>query len=178
MVHVIVVGSGIAGLSAALSAAQAGAGVTLIERAAEGEHGGNTRYTEAYLRMKSVDEVADDFVDHLAANSGGYTDPSITQEMVRDHDSWSPLARSQSMADPDLLGAFAEQAGPTLRWLESAGIRFDFLPTAFITTTTTRLLPVGGGLAFVDTLTRACKEAGWPSSSKPPPSNSPAAKAG
>ena len=110
--------------------------------------------------MKSVDEVADDFVEHLAANSGGYTDPSIEQEMVRDHDSWSPLARSQSMVDPDLLGAFAEQAGPTLRWLETAGIRFDFLPTAFITTTTTRLLPVGGGLAFVDTLTRACKEAG------------------
>ena len=77
MTHVIVVGSGIAGLSAALSAAEAGARVTIVERAVEGEHGGNTRYTEAYLRMKSVDEVADDFVDHLAANAGGYTDPSI-----------------------------------------------------------------------------------------------------
>jgi tricarballylate dehydrogenase len=160
MTHVIVVGSGIAGLSAALSAAEAGAEVTIVERAVEGEHGGNTRYTEAYLRMKSVDEVADDFVDHLAANAGGYTDPSIEQEMVRDYDEWSPLARSQSMIDPELLSSFAENAGPTLRWLERSGMKFDFLPTAFITTTTTRLLPVGGGLAFVETLTAACRQAG------------------
>jgi tricarballylate dehydrogenase len=156
-VHVIVVGSGIAGLSAALSAVESGAQVTIIERASEGEHGGNTRYTEAYLRMKSMDDVADDFVDHFMANAGGYTDPSIEQEMVRDYDDWSPLARSQSTVDPDLLEAFATNAGPTLRWLESAGLRFDFLPTAFITTTTTRLLPIGGGLAMVETLTAACK---------------------
>ncbi|MEH6755927.1 MAG: FAD-dependent oxidoreductase [Parasphingorhabdus sp.] len=158
--HIIVVGSGIAGLSAALSAAESGAKVTIIERASEGEHGGNTRYTEAYLRMKSMDDVADDFIDHFMANAGGYTDPSIEQEMVRDHADWSPLARSQSTVDPDFLGAFADNAGPTLRWLESAGLRFDFLPTAFITTTTTRLLPVGGGLVMVETLTAACKAKG------------------
>ncbi len=160
MKHIVVVGSGIAGLSAALSAAEAGAAVTIVERAAEGEHGGNTRYTEAYLRMKSMDEVADDFIDHFMANTGGYTDPGIVQEMVRSYEDWSPLARSQSTVDPDLLGAFAEHAGPTLRWLEQAGLRFDFLPTAFITTTTTRLLPVGGGLAMVETLTSACKDKG------------------
>ncbi len=158
--HIVVVGSGIAGLSAAVSAAQAGGRVTLVERASEGEHGGNTRYTEAYLRMKSMDEVADDFVDHFMANAGGYTDPSIVQEMVRAHDDWSPLARSQSTVDPDVLSAFVEHAGPTLRWLEKTGLKFDFLPTAFITTTTTRLLPVGGGWAMVETLTGAAREAG------------------
>lgn len=158
--HIVVVGSGIAGLSAALTAAEAGAEVTIIERALEGEHGGNTRYTEAYLRMKSMDEVADDFVDHFMANAGGYTDPSFVQEMVREPEDWSPLARSQSIVDPDLLGAFAEHAGPTLRWLEQAGLKFDFLPTAFITTTTTRLLPVGGGWAMIETLTEGCKAKG------------------
>lgn len=157
---IVVVGSGIAGLSAALSAAEAGASVTVIERAAEGEHGGNTRHTEAYLRMKSMDEVADDFVDHFMANAGGYTDPSIEQEMIRGYADWSPLARSQSMVDPELLTAFVQHAGTTLRWLEAAGLRFDFLPTAFITTTTTRLLPVGGGLAMVETLTAACQAKG------------------
>lgn len=157
---IVVVGSGIAGLSAALSAAEAGASVTVIERAPEGEHGGNTRYTEAYLRMKSMDEVADDFVDHFMANAGGYTDPSIEQEMIRGYEDWSALARSQSMVDPELLSAFVQHAGTTLRWLEAAGLRFDFLPTAFITTTTTRLLPVGGGLAMVETLTAACQAKG------------------
>lgn len=160
MHDVIVVGSGVAGLSAALSAAEKGLKVLVVERAPEGEHGGNTRYTEAYLRMKSVDEVADDFHDHFAANAGGYVDPSFLREMALDYANWSPLARAQSMADPELIAGFADAAGPTLRWLESAGVRFDFLPTAFLTTTTTRLLPVGGGLAIIDTLTDRCRAAG------------------
>ncbi len=156
----IVVGSGIAGLSAALSGAEAGLRVALVERAPEGEHGGNTRYTEAYLRMQSMDEVAHDFVDHFLANAGGYTDPSIVAETARDYESWSALARSQSMLDPEVLSTFADSAGPTLRWLERAGVKFDFLPTAFLTTTTTRLLPVGGGLAFIETLTERCRSQG------------------
>lgn len=154
----VVVGSGIAGLSAALTAAEAGLRVAIVERAAEGEHGGNTRYTEAYLRMKSMDEVAHDFVDHLLANAGGYTDPSFIQESAGEHGSWSSLLRAQSMVDHVVLSAFADAAGPTLRWLEKASVRFDFLPTAFLTTTTTRLLPVGGGLAMVEALTEACKK--------------------
>ena len=160
MKQIVVVGSGIAGLSAALSAAEAGGAVTIVERAKEGEHGGNTRYTEAYLRMKSLDEPADDFVDHLAENAGGYVDASFLKEMAGDPEGWSPLAKSLSMADPQMISALHDGAGPTLRWLESAGIKFDFLPTAFLTTTTTRLLPVGGGLAMVETLTQKCKEAG------------------
>jgi tricarballylate dehydrogenase len=50
---VLVIGSGIAGLSAAVAAATAGAKVAIIERATEEEYGGNTRWTEAYFRMKS-----------------------------------------------------------------------------------------------------------------------------
>ena len=50
---VVVVGGGIAGLSAAISATEAGARVALLDRATEQESGGNTRYTEAYMRMIS-----------------------------------------------------------------------------------------------------------------------------
>src|SRR6478736_806198 len=160
MARIVIVGSGIAGLSAALSAAQSGAETIVIERAPEGEHGGNTRYTEAYLRMKSMDEVADDLVDHLAANAGGYVDPTFIRESAGDPAHWSPLLRAQSMVDPEILGALVDNAGPTLRWLEQAGIRFDFLQPRFITTTTTRLLPVGGGLAMVEALTAGAKKAG------------------
>lgn len=157
---IIVVGSGIAGLSAAVSAAELGSSVAVIERASEGEHGGNTRYTEAYLRMKSVDMVADDFEEHFAENSGGYIDPAFLTESIRPYEEWSPLTRTQSFFDPEMIGTFAESAGPTLRWLQEAGIKFDFLPTAFITTTTTRLLPVGGGLAMVEALTAKAKALG------------------
>ena len=51
--HVIVVGCGIGGMSAAVAALEGGAKVTVIERAPYDERGGQTRYTEAYLRMKS-----------------------------------------------------------------------------------------------------------------------------
>lgn len=156
----IVVGSGIAGLSAAVTAAQAGLRTVLVERAKEGEHGGNTRYTEAYLRMKAIDQVADDFEEHLAENSGGYVDPTFLQEASGSPETWSSLMRSLSMLDPAVIAQFAESAGPTLLWLREMGVAFDFLPTAFLTTTTTRLLPVGGGLAMVEALTARAKELG------------------
>ena len=48
---VVVVGMGIAGLSAALAAADAGADVVVLDRAARGQSGGNTRFTEAFMRL-------------------------------------------------------------------------------------------------------------------------------
>ena len=157
---VIVVGSGIAGLSAALSARQAGAEVVVIERARRDEAGGNTRYTEAYLRMKSIDEVADDFIDALTSDFMGYPDPSLVIETLADRASWAGPVATLNIVDHAYVETLAARAGDTLRWLERAGVRFEALPTAFPTTSTTRLMPVGGGLALVEALTAACEEAG------------------
>ena len=66
MPDVVVIGCGIAGLAAAVAAQQGGASVVVLERAPIDERGGNTRYTGAWLRMKSVDEVSDDFTEHLS----------------------------------------------------------------------------------------------------------------
>ena len=69
--NLIVVGQGAAGLAAALTAAQAGRGavhVTLVDKAAEDEAGGNTRWSPSYMRMAAVDKVEPSFVhDMLAA---------------------------------------------------------------------------------------------------------------
>jgi tricarballylate dehydrogenase len=64
----VVVGCGVAGLSAAAAAAEAGARVAVLERAPREERGGQSRWTEAYLRMKSHTEVTDDFEAMLAEN--------------------------------------------------------------------------------------------------------------
>ena len=40
------------------------------------------------------------------------------------------------------------------------GMRFDFLPTPFLTTSTTRMAPVGGGLAIVETMGKAARGLG------------------
>jgi tricarballylate dehydrogenase len=151
---VVVAGCGAAGLSAAVASAEAGARVALLERAPHGEHGGQTRYTEAYLRMKSDTEVTDDFETHIAENSSGYVDPDLIEESARPRGERAAYARALSMADPDLVQTMADEAGPTIGWLQKIGVRFDFLPTQFLTKSQPRLLPVGGGLAIVEALTR------------------------
>lgn len=157
---VIVVGGGIAGLSAAISATEAGARVALLDRATEQESGGNTRYTEAYMRMQSVDEPAEGLADTLVDDFMGHPDPGITADAARPWDKRSPLLRSHQVVDLDYVETFAENAGPTLRWLEGHGVAFAQLPTLFLTVSTTRLAPVGGGLALVETLGKRARELG------------------
>jgi len=148
----IVVGCGIAGLSAAVTAQQNGAKVAVLERAVKEERGGNTRYTESYWRMQSRDAVSEDFEEQLANNSGGYPDPEIVQETLRPYDEWPPLLKSLAFTDPELIATIAREAPIALQWLESFGVTFDFLPNYFINESTTRMAPVGGGLALVEAL--------------------------
>lgn len=157
---VLVVGCGIAGLSAALSALQAGAQVTILERAPKEERGGNTRWTEALLRMKSESEVSDDFEAHFMANAGHHLDPSLVRETARSYGDWPAIVKTLGFTDPELIASFATAAGPTLAWLKSFGIRFDFLPTYFITSSSPRMAPVGGGLALVEALAGAAERHG------------------
>lgn len=149
---VVVAGCGVAGLSAAVTAAELGKRVAVIERATREERGGQSRYTEAYLRMKSLDEVSDDFTEHLAENAGFYLDPDLAAEMAGDRSSWSHITRSLGMPDTAVIEAFADNVPQTIAWLQSIGVRFDFLPTQFLTKSQPRLLPVGGGQALVDAL--------------------------
>lgn len=67
----VVAGCGAGGLSAAVAAAEGGCRVAILERAPRAERGGQSRYTEAYLRMKSETEVTDDFEEFLAENGHG-----------------------------------------------------------------------------------------------------------
>lgn len=155
---VVVAGCGVAGLSAAVAAAQAGGRVAVLERSSEEERGGQSRYTEAYLRMKSHTEVTDDFETHLAENGSGSVDPELVEEAAGSHR--SALARALSIADPNLIERFAGSAGETIAWLQGMGVRFEFLPTQFLTKSQPRLLPVGGGRALVEALAERAEKLG------------------
>ncbi len=157
----VVAGCGVAGLSAAVAAAEQGARVVVLERAPRAERGGQSRYTEAYLRMKSESEVTDDFETHLAENGAlPYADPDLAPEVARPMADRAGHARALSMIDPDVVQEFADQAGPTIAWLKTMGVRFDFLPTQFLTKSQPRLLPVGGGAALVEALAKRAEELG------------------
>lgn len=157
---VVVVGCGIAGLSSAVSALQEGARVAILERATREERGGNTRYTEAYMRMKSEDEVAHDFESHFMANAGYHLDPGLVNEAAADYENWPSIVKTLSFTDPEIIATFARNAGPALQWLKSFGVRFDFLPSFMITQCTTRIAPIGGGAALVEALAAYAEDQG------------------
>jgi tricarballylate dehydrogenase len=157
---VVVVGGGVAGLTAACAAAENGARVALVDRATEAEAGGNTRYTEAFLRMASIDETAEGFEDTLVDDFMGHPDPSLMHEAALPAARRSALYKAHHVVDPDYVGELAAQAPATLRWMHGHGMRFEFLPTPFLTTSTTRMAPVGGGLAIVETMGKAARGLG------------------
>ncbi|RAJ56580.1 tricarballylate dehydrogenase [Streptomyces sp. Amel2xB2] len=151
---VVVIGSGIAGLSAAVSAAEALAGtqgpqgsrgeeageagearVVVVERAEPHEAGGNTRWTSAYLRLDDVYEPGDSFVEDILAFSDGRTPAAYVETLL------------------DLLPE-------TMEWIQEHGVRFRRLPTYFINSSRRRLQPVGGGEALLAALRPAAERLG------------------
>jgi tricarballylate dehydrogenase len=138
----VIVGCGAAGLAAALSTVETAAeeregdlAVVVLERARKEERGGNTRWTSAYLRLKDMETVADRFVEDMLEFSGGRSDERY-------------------------IHALAERIPETIGWVQAKGVRFDYLPTFFLTLAQPRLQPVGGGAAIVETLARRIEELG------------------
>ena len=133
-------GHGAAGLCAALTAAEAAqsAGSTLricvVERAAAGAHGGNTRFTPCYMRLEAPDRLAPGFVDEMIAVSGGRNDRAYFERL-------------------------AAEAPATMTWLQDHGIPFH-KPVYYLSTGPARIQPVGGGETIVRELTKAAEAAG------------------
>ncbi|BAN49103.1 FAD-dependent tricarballylate dehydrogenase TcuA [Metapseudomonas resinovorans] len=119
---VIVLGSGNAGLCAAISASEQGARVALLERAPEQFRGGNSAHTGGAFRV-AYDGVDDlrllmpDLLDSEveACDFGQYSGDDFYGELA---------ALSQYRADPDVLDTVVSQSLPTLRWMTGKGVRF------------------------------------------------------
>lgn len=136
MRNIVVIGQGAAGLSAALAAAEAGRGVrvTLIDKAAESEAGGNTRWSPSYMRMAAPDRVEGSFVPDM-------------------------LAATQHKGDAAYFTRLAEAAPATVAWIASHGVAF-IQPVYYLAKGPPRIQPDGGGPAIVAALTRAARAAG------------------
>jgi tricarballylate dehydrogenase len=137
---IVVIGSGIAGLSAAVAAAEELAGrdgvtVVLVDRADRLDAGGLTKWTSAYLRIDDVYEPGDGFVPDVVGFSDGRTPSWYVESLV-------------------------EHLPETMEWIQDKGIRFRKLPTYFINSNRPRLQPVGGGEALLEALRPVAEQLG------------------
>lgn len=158
---IIVIGCGVAGLSAALRAAQKGANVLLLERARFEERGGNSKYTEAYLRVSNESKISDDFEYMFAKLNSSYYDKSIEQISLYNNNLFYQNVRNYGLTDPKIIAAFAAHIPDTIAWLKKNGVSFlEAKPFSIQEQVSERMTPSGGGEALIEILSDACEKAG------------------
>ena len=138
--NLIVVGQGAAGLSAALAAVETASArsipvkITLIDKAAESEAGGNTRWSPSYMRMASPTQMEASFVSDMKDATKGQCDEAYFTRLAAD-------------------------APATVKWIAQHDIEF-IQPTYYLAKGPPRIQPSGGGPAVIKELTRASRQAG------------------
>lgn len=164
--RVMIVGAGNAALTAAISAAQRGAQVTVLERAPRSARGGNSAFTGGAFRVAydGADDIArlvPDLSPDERANSdfGSYTTAKFHADLAE---------MSGYRADPTLIELLVEQSLPTLLWMQQQGVRFlpSFGRQSFkvdgrnIFWGGLTIETAGGGVGLVDALFRRAEALG------------------
>lgn len=118
----LIVGAGIAGLSAAITAHQAGVRVTLLERAPLGERGGNTRFSNGAMRavyagVGDIDALVGGLTEaeRECADFGAYTREQYYEDLGR---------VTQYRGDLAMAETLVENSRETMLWLARQGVRF------------------------------------------------------
>ena len=138
---VAVVGGGIAGLCAALSAAESGASAVLVEKAPRAERGGNTRFADAQMRFP---HEPDEF------GARRYTADEMYGDLMR---------ISGGRANPELIRTLCDRAAATIEWLTDYGVEWE---EGYPHTAGYRRMPKAGGQGLVDLLHRRLEGLGVP----------------
>jgi flavocytochrome c len=139
---VAVVGSGFAGLTAAISARAEGASVLLLE--GSGELGGSSRLSGGKVMGAGT---------RIQRSHGIEDDP---EDLYRFY-----MALNRYRLEPAVIRALAEECGTTVDWLEDIGVEFD---ERLMTSGEERLarmhITKGEGHAVIATLVRHARQAG------------------
>ena len=165
---VIVVGAGNAALCAALSAAEQGAKVLVLEKATQEDRGGNSTFTAGGFRFchDGVEDLRQDILDDMT--DGEYTSignlPPLSPETFMD----ILMRVTENNADEDLANILINESRDTMRWMRTHKIRFIpmFGRQSFKIEGKhhfyggVNIEAVGGGWGLVDMLVNACERIG------------------
>jgi tricarballylate dehydrogenase len=120
---VIVVGAGNAALCAAIAAHEGGARVLVLEKAGEGERGGNTFFSGGGFRFpyEGIDDIrivipdlSDAEVEEI--DVGSYPASTVRSDLMR---------VTEGLADPGMVDTFVARAFPTVQWMrERTNVRW------------------------------------------------------
>lgn len=155
---VIVVGSGNAALSAALSAQEAGARVLVVEKSELDEAGGNSRYTGGLFRCAypTIEDLGrlipgeQQKIDELGLQP--YPEEAFVEDLMR-------LSRGES--NRELTERYASRSLETLLWYAQMGVEFTVGEEKWsVTNPGAALWIVGEGKALVKRLTEVAMERG------------------
>ncbi|HSW39946.1 MAG TPA: FAD-dependent oxidoreductase [Acidobacteriota bacterium] len=137
---VVVVGSGAAGLAAALTAAEGGAKVVVFEK--QRSAGGTSNFFEGMFAVES-DMQREQYIEYS-----------------RDQAFKNIMEYSHWRANPRLVRAIVNESGPTIAWLRRQGVEFSGVTINMPNSPRTYHIVKGAGAAVVKTLVTKAKEKG------------------
>jgi flavocytochrome c len=141
-VDVVVLGSGFAGLTAAVTARERGASVLLLE--GSGELGGSSRLSGGKLMGACT---------RLQREAGIEDDP---EDMYRFY-----MALNRFRLEPSLVRTLCDRSGETIDWLQDVGVEFDSRVMTSGEERAARMhITVGEGMAVAQTLVRVARHIG------------------
>jgi len=163
---VVVVGAGNAAFCAALAARERVQKVLVLERAAEDEAGGNSRFTAglmrvAYAGVEDLKRAIPDLTAEEIARTdfGTYSEAQFLDDMAR---------VTEYRCDPDLTELLVKRSLGTVEWMRAKGVRFTAawgrqafnIGGKFKFWGGLTVEAVGGGPGLVESLTNAAKKNG------------------
>ncbi|WP_138416342.1 FAD-dependent tricarballylate dehydrogenase TcuA [Aquibacillus sediminis] len=119
---VVIVGAGNAAMSAAISASENGAKVTVLEKSPEKEKGGNSTYTHgsirfAYQGVEDLKQIMPDLTPEEIAETdfGTYPDEKFFDDICQ---------LTNYRTDGDLASLLTSKSFETMKWLHAHKVRF------------------------------------------------------
>ena len=126
---VVVVGSGNAALSAAISSRENGADVLVLEKGPKNKRGGNSFFTDGAIRfaygdLEGIHKIIPDLTDEEIKN--------IEMPVYKNEDFYNDLMKvTKNKSNPVLANHLVSKSYETIQWMKDQGVEFELNENQF-----------------------------------------------